>query len=75
MPKVDKLLIKYLQDEYKCSYSESMSKHLINLKNSKCKILFSINKNVLTEHIYKDYINKDYINNTHDRKILTITNF
>ena len=34
MPKVDKLLIKYLQDEYKCSYSESMSKHLINLKNN-----------------------------------------
>ena len=30
------------------------------LKNSKCKILFSINQNYITEHIYKDYINKSY---------------
>ena len=34
MPKVDKILIKHFQDEYKCSYTESMSKHLINLKNN-----------------------------------------
>ena len=27
------------------------------LKNSKCKIIFTINKNIITEHIYKDYIN------------------
>ena len=33
------------------------------LKNSKCKILFSINKNAITEHIYKDYINNTYIKN------------
>ena len=42
------------------------------LKNSKCKILFSINKNTITEHIYKDYIN-----NTLQKNIcsLIITNF
>ena len=33
------------------------------LKNSKCKILFSINKYYITEHIYKDYINKSYNKN------------
>ena len=58
------------------------------LKNSKCKILFSINKNAITEHIYKDYINHTYNKNysntikstdkkplTKNTNILTITNF
>ena len=57
------------------------------LKNSKCKILLSINKNAITEHIYKDYINNTYnrIYNTtqlnikttkkKNTDILTITNF
>lgn len=56
------------------------------LKNSKCKILFSINKNAITEHIYKDYINNTYnriygttqLNIKTKKKntnILTITNF
>lgn len=57
------------------------------LKNSKCKILFSINKNAITEHIYKDYINNTYnriygathlnIKTTKKKNtdILTITNF
>ena len=30
------------------------------LKNSKCKILFSINSNSITRHLYKDYIKVDY---------------
>ena len=30
------------------------------LKNSKCKIIFSINSNSITRHIYKDYIKVDY---------------
>ena len=42
------------------------------LKNSKCKILFSVNKNIITEYIYKDYINNTLQNN---KTILTITNF
>lgn len=58
------------------------------LKNSKCKILFSINKNAITEHMYKDYINHTYnrsYSNTikatgkkplkKNTNILTITNF
>jgi site-specific DNA-adenine methylase len=31
------------------------------LKNSKCKILFSINNNAITRHLYKDYIKQDYL--------------
>ena len=42
------------------------------LKNSKCKILFSINKNLITEHIYKDYINNILQKNKYS---LIITNF
>jgi site-specific DNA-adenine methylase len=42
------------------------------LKNSKCKILFSVNKNIITEYIYKDYINNTLQKN---KSILTITNF
>ena len=42
------------------------------LKNSKCKILFSVNKNIITEYIYKDYINNTLQKN---KNILTITNF
>ncbi len=42
------------------------------LKNSKCKILFTINKNSITEHIYKDYINDTLQKN---KNSLTITNF
>ncbi len=30
------------------------------LKNSKYKIIFSINSNPITRHIYKDYIKVDY---------------
>ena len=30
------------------------------LKNCKCQILFSINSNALTRHVYKDYIKLDY---------------
>ena len=42
------------------------------LKNSKCKILFTVNKNTITEYIYKDYINNTLQKN---KSILTITNF
>ena len=42
------------------------------LKNSKCKTLFTINKNIITEYIYKDYINDILQKN---KNILTITNF
>ncbi len=30
------------------------------LENSKCKIIFSINNNSITRHIYQDYIKVDY---------------
>ena len=30
------------------------------LENSKCKIIFNINSNAITRHIYKDYIKVDY---------------
>ena len=30
------------------------------IKNSKCKILFSINNNSITNYLYKDYIKQDY---------------
>ena len=54
------------------------------LKNAKCKILFSINKNAITEHTYKDFINNTYNkkysntytnNNKKNTDILIITNF
>lgn len=48
------------------------------LKNSKCKIIFSINSNSLTDYIYKDFIKKVY-NNIYEmtkkkENILLITN-
>ena len=32
------------------------------LKVSKCKILFSIHNNALTNYLYKDYVEQDYSN-------------
>ncbi len=33
---------------------------LLDLLKCKCKVLFSINSNALTQYIYKDYIKSDY---------------
>ncbi len=33
---------------------------LLDLLKCKCKVLFSINSNTLTQYIYKDYIKSDY---------------
>lgn len=38
------------------------------LKKCKCKILFSINKNAITEYLYKDYIKENY-NRTYDLRV------
>ena len=64
-------------DSYNASYNQYQKSHDENafiidntkiyidileyLKNAKCKILFSINKNAITEHIYKDYIKNQYL--------------
>jgi site-specific DNA-adenine methylase len=57
------------------------------LKCCKCKILFSINNNAITNHIYKDYIKNNYNHNyslchttkdknfTNNENILIISNF
>ena len=46
-------------------------------KNSKCKILFSIDNNAITNYLYKDYIKQDYLKNcdtTKIRKMMKIKN-
>ena len=48
------------------------------LKNSKCKILFSINNNAITNYLYKDYIKQDDLKNsdtTKTRKIKDVKSF
>ena len=39
------------------------------LKNCKCKVLFSINNNAITNYLYKDYIKQDYLKNYDTTKI------
>ena len=48
---------------------------LLDLLKCKCKVLFSINSNALTQYIYKDYIKSDYnhIYQTSNLNIINVT--
>lgn len=51
----------YNQDFLICDNTKIFIDILDYLKNSKCKILFSINSNAITNYIYKDFIKNEYL--------------
>ena len=50
----------HYDEESKVIDNTKMYIDLLDILSCKCKVLFSINENAITKHIYKDFIKKTY---------------